>query len=74
MGVFTQYVVADDRTAHTSAEVKRIGMLSHAFGEKTGRWEEVNMNTRVAYREGVTLAPNRKCISSTHNARGTLKL
>ena len=49
MGVSTQYVSADDRTAHTSAEVKRISMLSHAFGEKPGTWEEVYMNTRVAY-------------------------
>ena len=45
----TQYVSADDNTAHTSAEVKIISMLSHAFGEKPGRWEEVNINTRVAY-------------------------
>ena len=45
----SQYVPADDRTAHTSSEVKRISMLSHAFGEKLGRWEEVNINSRVAY-------------------------
>lgn len=38
-----QYVLADDRTAHTSAEVKRISMLNHAFGEKPGGWEEVNI-------------------------------
>lgn len=36
MAADSQYVSADDRTAHTSSEVKGISMLSHAFGEKPG--------------------------------------